>query len=332
MAEFQLNFLFQTAAEGILLTDQDGVLQRINPAAAAMLRLSPDEALGQPTALLFKQRPDLVRLLNKPGEQQADLLMPHKRLATGVGVDCPGGGRIVLLHDVTERSDLNSRREALIRSIAHDLRNPLNAISSYADLAIKFESPEREKFLQRIRQTTQKVYDLAGTLVDLAWIEAGMALEHRPFELAHLIRQISNELSHEAQQHSITIVISIQAPIPSVMGDPVRIKQATSALLTNAIRYSEPDSNVAIHAWQSGANVFCSVGDQGIGISAPDQAHIWDRMWRSADERVREIPGGGIGLTFARAIIKRHGGDIWCDSTLDVGSTFTFMLPLAEGW
>jgi signal transduction histidine kinase len=332
MAEFQLNFLFQTAAEGILLTDHDGLLQRINPAAAAMLRLSPDEALGQPTTVLFKQRPDLVRLLTQRGEQQADLLLPHKRLATGVGVDCPGGGRIVLLNDVTERADLDSRREALIRSIAHDLRNPLNAISSYADLAIKFESPEREKFLQRVRQTTQKLYDLAGTLVDLAWVEAGMALEHRPFEMAHLIREVSNELAHEAQKRSITIVSSIQAPIPSVMGDPTRIKQAITALLTNAIRYSNPDSSVAIHAWQSGANVFCSVGDQGIGISEAEQAHIWDRMWRSSDERVRDISGGGIGLTFAKAIIKRHGGDIRCESKLDIGSTFTFMLPLAEGW
>ncbi|NDJ79322.1 MAG: ATP-binding protein [Chloroflexi bacterium] len=63
-----------------------------------------------------------------------------------------------------------------------------------------------------------------------------------------------------------------------------------------------------------------------------DQAHIWDRMWRSADERVRAQSGGGIGLTFVKVIIERHGGDIWIDSEPDTGTTVTFMLPLAEGW
>jgi two-component system sensor histidine kinase VicK len=74
------------------------------------------------------------------------------------------------------------------------------------------------------------------------------------------------------------------------------------------------------------------VGDQGFGIPPEEQDKVWDRMYRATDERVRAVPGGGIGLTFARAIVERHGGTIWLESTLDVGTTITFMLPLAEGW
>jgi signal transduction histidine kinase len=103
-------------------------------------------------------------------------------------------------------------------------------------------------------------------------------------------------------------------------------------LLENGVRYSYPDSNVAIHAWQHEAQVFCSVGDQGIGIHESDLPHIWDRMWRSDDERVQAVSGGGIGLRFVKVIVERHGGHIWVESRPEQGSTFTFMLPLAEGW
>lgn len=331
--EVQLNFLFQTAAEGILLTDSDGYLRRLNPAAAAMLELTPN-ARDQHSLTLFKRQPELIRLLNAKGEQQAEVNLPHHRVATGVGVDRVDGGRIVLLHDITERHAIDSRRESLIRAVAHDFRNPLNGLLGYADLVAVYGplNADQSKFLLRIRQTAQKLYDLAETLVDLAWVEAGMALEHKPIEIGGLIKDCVDDLVAEASQHDVTLVISLQHPIPTVIGDPRRIKQTVLYLLQNAIRYSYPDSNVAIHAWQDGPRVFCSVGDQGLGISEEDQHHIWDRLWRSSDERVRAIPGGGIGLTFARAIIERHGGQISIESELDKGTTVTFVLPLAEGW
>jgi two-component system phosphate regulon sensor histidine kinase PhoR len=331
---FQLSFLIQTTAEGVLMTHADGLLARMSPAAAAMLGLTPDAALGQPPELLFARLPGLVRLFAASGEQQAEIELPRKRLATGVGVDCPRGGRIVLLRDVTEQFALDSRRETLVRHVAHDLRNPLNALSGYADLVSKLGTlnDQQAKMISRVRQTTGKLYDLAETLVDLAWVEAGMPLMQQPFAIARLIRAAIADLEETAAARHITIVVSLQDPMPTVIGDPHRVRQAIHYLLQNSVRYSYPDSNVAIHAWQEAARVFCSVGDQGIGISAADLEKIWDRMWRSNDERVRATPGGGIGLTFARAIIERHGGRIWVESELNVGTTVTFVLPLAEGW
>ncbi len=331
--DFQLDFLFQTAAEGIMLIGADGVLVRLNPAAAAMFALGPD-AVGRQAADVLAAYPDLARLCSATGEQQADVALPHKRIALAASADRPGGGRIVLLHDVTERTNIDSRRQALLRQVAHDFRNPLNALSGYADLVARFGelNAQQRHFLGRVAQTADKLYDLAETLVDLAWVEAGMALEHRPVELAHLIRAVARGLAPEAALREVTIVTSVQDPVPSVIGDPGRLKQAIRFVLENGVRYSHPGGNVAVHAWQNGARVYCSVGDQGIGIRADDMDRIWDRMWRADDERVHAVPGGGIGLTFARAIVERHGGRIWAESELDAGTTVTFMLPLAEGW
>lgn len=331
--DFQLNFLFQTAAEGILLTNADGYLVRLNPAAAAMLDIDP-HVVGQHTAALFKHQPSLIRLFNAGGEQHAQITLLHKRIATGVGMDRPAGGRIILLHDVTERSDIESRRAVLVRQVGHDFRNPLNAIGGYVDLVGRFGdlNENQEKYLDRVRQTSDKLYELAESLVDLSWIESGMALEHKPVKLTRLFREATEQVAKEAAARDITIVTSIQDPVPTVIGDPERLKQAVVYLLENGVRYSPPDTNVALHAWQTDVRVYCSVGDQGIGITPDDQRHMWDRLWRSADERVRAVPGGGIGLTFVKAIIERHGGRIWVESEPDEGTTVTFMLPLAEGW
>jgi signal transduction histidine kinase len=114
------------------------------------------------------------------------------------------------------------------------------------------------------------------------------------------------------------------------MGDPERMHLVVYNLLNNAVLYSEEEQSIVIHAWSDEQEVYCSVADRGIGISDDELDQIFDRMYRSRDERVREIPGGGIGLTISKTIIERHGGDIWAASTLNEGSTFTFVLPTAK--
>ena len=98
-------------------------------------------------------------------------------------------------------------------------------------------------------------------------------------------------------------------------------------ILHNAISYSQPEQTIAIHAWSDTHEAYCSVADRGIGINDDELELIFDRLYRSRDERVQAMHGGGLGLTIARTIIRRHGGDIWASSNLHDGSTFTFVLP-----
>jgi signal transduction histidine kinase len=326
------NFLFQFAAEGVLVVNPEGVLLAINPAAQHLLAITEEACLGQPVQQSLKKHPMLLRLLIQRGPTNGDVPLPKGRLATGVAVDLPTG-RAVLLHDVTEQRDLESRREALVKTIAHDLRNPLTALSGYATLIGSTGHPLEEgqqKFLLRIQQTTQKLYEMAAKLVDLSWIEAGMPLQFVPVELAHLTRQAIQQLSSEARQKQVIIVNSIPDALPSVMGDPMRLKQTIFNILENAIRYSHQGGTVVIHAWHQGSWVFYAIRDQGLGISEEEVDRVWDRMWRSNDERVRGIPGGGIGLCFAKIIISRHSGQIELSSQLDEGTTVTFRLPVTQ--
>lgn len=325
------NFFFRMAAEGLLLFGPDGLCIEINPAAAAMLQIVPAEVVGKAARDVFAKIPNLVRLLRPNGPKTMDIPLPRERIAQGIGQDMPDGGRAVLLADVTEQRRIESRREALVKAVAHDLRNPLNAISGYADLVAKFGdvTEKQQRFLQRIQQTSTKLHEVAASLVDLAWIEAGMPLEYGPFDLEALIREVIQLQTSKARQKKMKLVISTQDTFPPVMGDATRIKQALLHLVENAILYSPSESNVVIHAWQQNVQELrCSVADRGIGIAEGELDLIWDRMWRSSDERVQAIPGGGIGLKYTRTIIERHGGEIWVESQLNEGTVFTFRLPL----
>lgn len=322
-------FIFLSTSDGIIVASADGIIETINPAGASMLGIIPENILGKSVKHIFEANPALITLFTRTGEQSLDIRLPRRRLAVGVATTLNDHSRIVILHDVTEQRDLDSRREALMRAISHDLRNPITGISGFADLVAKFGdlNDQQMKFITRIKQTSSKIHDVIGTLVDLAWIEAGMPLVYQPIQLRDIINKAVKRLVNIAQSRKIIIAISVQNPMPIIMGDPERLEQVIYNLLHNAIIYSNPEQTVAIHGWGDDSKVNCSVADKGIGIPDDEIGMVFDRMFRSRSEVVRNMPGGGLGLTLARTIVRRHGGDITVNSHFGEGSTFTMTIP-----
>lgn len=325
-------FLYRTTGDGVLILDETQRIIHLNPAAAAMLGVTLEDALNRYAPEYFRKNPALVQLVLRPGEHKADVKLAHKRLAQGIAETISTGERIVLLQDITEKRALEDRREALAKAIAHDLRNPISALAGFADLVQRVGplSEQQQKFLTRIRQTSSKLHDMIVSLVDLAWIEAGMPLAHVPIRLDELIDQTVRELTPMAQRKHMGMAVSVQKPLPIVMGDPERLRLVVYHLLHNAIMYSPSEENIVIHAWGDDHELFCSVADRGIGIAPHEVDLIFDRMYRARDERVMAVAGGGLGLTVARTIIRRHGGEIRASSILNEGSIFTFSLPTVQ--
>lgn len=329
--ENQFNTLFRNSSDGVIVVDRTGLVQRINPAAAAMLRCVPEDCIGKWPGAVFRKFPTLVDLLRGSDSMLRRVPLQGKRIAVGIGENLEQG-RLVLLQDVTERENLDSRREQLIHTIGHDLRNPVSAIYGFAELIAMYGTlnDDQERFRKRIELTAQKLQNLLSPIVDLAWVESGMPMHNVPVELARIIAGAVEELSPEARDKRISIATSTQQPLPPVMGDPLRLRQVIFQLVHNAIQYSDPEQPVAIHAFEHEGQVRCSVADRGIGIAEDDLDQIFHRMFRADNERVRSVPGGGIGLTLAQVIIQRHGGTIEVTSTPGRGSTFIFSLPLAS--
>jgi PAS domain S-box-containing protein len=328
------DFLFYSSSDGIIVADADLVIQMVNPAGVAMLGHTLENLIGKSIRQVFGNNPALMNLFTRTGragEQSLDVRLSRRRLAIGVGRTL-GEKRVVILQDVTEKRELQNRREALIRSISHDLNNPIAAITGFIDLVQRSGNlePLQQKFINKASETAGKLLDVLSQLVDLAWIESGMPLDHKSVDLTEIIHRAIGRVKGIAQEQKIVIVTSLQTPMPTVMGDPERLEEIVYQLLHNAVIYSHPEQMIVIHSWSDKGDVYCSVADRGIGITDDELDMIFNRLYRSKSEYVANTTGGGLGLTFAKTVIQRHGGDIWASSNFGQGSTFTFILPIAK--
>ena len=325
-------YLLEHTSNGVIIIGADGKIEAINPAAAAMLTLSPTTVVGISLIVCFADNLTLLGVCRHGTNGAVDIPLPRRRLAAAESALLDDGRRIVLLHDVTEARALESRRESMSSTIAHDLRNPISALLGYAELVAHSGdlNADQHLFMTRLRQTITKLHDAAGALVDLAWLEAGMPLNRQPVALQDVIAASVDALAPMAQEGRISVEVSVQTPLSPALGDPAQLRLVIDNLLRNAVLYSEPDQVVTVRAWSDAGEVCCSVADQGIGIADDEIDLIFDRMFRSRDERVRALSGGGVGLSIVRRALDRHGGSISVSSSPGMGSTFEFRLPAVE--
>jgi signal transduction histidine kinase len=130
---------------------------------------------------------------------------------------------------------------------------------------------------------------------------------------------------HQSQSGDRKITVTFPADFPVMMVDEIRIRQVISNLIMNSIKYA-PSGDIAIHGQVTPEQVIISVTDEGPGINASDEPHIFDRFYRSP-EAVRRTKGAGLGLFLAKAIVEAHGGQIWVETQRKQGARISFSLP-----
>jgi signal transduction histidine kinase len=147
-----------------------------------------------------------------------------------------------------------------------------------------------------------------------------------------------------SQEKQIEVLVDLPVNLPPVMGDQARLVQVMTNLLSNACKYSPPETSVFltvktdVQPSQNGENggppqpvVVCSIKDSGYGISETDQAKLFTKFFRAGDPNIRQSSGTGLGLSITKGIVELHGGMIWFESKLGEGTTFHFTIPQVNG-
>lgn len=227
-----------------------------------------------------------------------------------------------------ERAD-QLRAEALA-TLSHELRTPLGTIKGYCTALLLDEiSWPREKqheFLQLIETECENLETMIRNVLDSALIDVGrLTLEYQPVRLERLAREVADEMQVLSNIHNI--VLDFPADFPLVDADPVRLKQVFRNIINNAIKYSPEGGLVVIHGQERPPDVVISIADQGVGISPEDLIPLFEKYFRVKSPTGYHIPGTGLGLPVARAIIEAHGGRIWVESKVGAGTTLYFSLP-----
>ncbi len=228
----------------------------------------------------------------------------------------------------SERRQLERRREEFISVAGHELKTPLTAIKANTQILQKqlaqLHLDNKVRVLPRIDVQINKLTVLVNELLDFTKIQSGkLVLDKHPINFDKLVKQVVSDLRQTYTNHVIQIKGKVNG---SVIVDEDRISQVLTNLIENAIKYSPKGKRVIIRLHQAKGDVFVSVQDFGVGIDKDEQLKIFDRFYRVESEM--HTQGHGLGLYIASDIVKRHGGDIWVESTPGKGSIFSFTLPI----
>lgn len=225
---------------------------------------------------------------------------------------------------------LAGAREDVLGVVAHDLRNPLNLIITTNSLLLeeKIEPDRRRELLDISMRAGRQMNRLIGDLLDTVRLQAGkFSLDLEDVPISTVFRQAMESFQPAALKRGVTFDTIPPNDGIVVRADPLRVSQLVGNIVGNAIKFTPANGSVTLKAARDGDRVLVQVTDTGPGIPAADIPHLFDDFWqaRSNDHR-----GVGLGLAIAKAIVEAHGGRIWCESKLGVGTTFSFTLPMAN--
>jgi signal transduction histidine kinase len=242
-------------------------------------------------------------------------------------------GSVVVLRDITREVESERLKDDFITHVSHELRTPLTAIKGYNDLlrmtgANKLD--ERQLgFIETVDKNVADLLQLIQEMLDLSQISAGtLGIDHEPINLSELIDAEVEKWVEKMGERELAFTVSLPDEPVWVEGDWNRLSLVVHNLLRNAYDYTLPGGQVEVWLKQENGRSQMDVKDTGVGVAAEQQRFLFTRFFRAIHaESTYEVSGAGLGLYISKAIIEAHQGEMWMESKLNEGSTFSFALP-----
>jgi signal transduction histidine kinase len=228
--------------------------------------------------------------------------------------------------------EASQHKSQFLANMSHELRTPLNAILGYTELmadgAYGEPSEKMLGILKRLEANGRHLLGLINDVLDLSKIEAGqLVLELSDYSIQDIAQTVRSTLEPLATDKKLAFKVEVAPQLPPGRGDGRRLTQVLINLVGNAIKFTDA-GEVAIKAKANNGSFHVSVRDTGPGISAADQAKLFQEFQQADNAITRKKGGTGLGLAISKRILEMHGGKIWVESQVGQGSTFTFTLPI----
>jgi signal transduction histidine kinase/CheY-like chemotaxis protein len=345
-----LGAVMASMQDGLLVLDEANLVRYVNARVDELMGIPHDALLGQSLESVesaiaarvvdFQAVSGVLHQTLRCTEKQHPVEMciagPPRRdvLLQSFAVADVGGtrrGTGIVLRDVTAERDLVRTKDELVSVVSHELRTPLASVVGFAELlrTRDLAEPQRQRFLTVIEEEGRRLTALINDFLDLQRMESGrQQISAKPEELAPLLQRAVAAAGDDPQ---CPILIEVEDWLPAVRVDADRLLQVLSNLLSNARKYSPRGGTIHLAARTADGQVTVSVQDEGLGVPAEAQSHLFQKFYRVDNSDRRQIKGTGLGLTISRKIVEAHGGRIWAESGgLGLGSRFSFTLPVAE--
>ena len=234
---------------------------------------------------------------------------------------------------LTELEHMPTLDSGGIAFAAHALHNYLTVIGGTLELLSTsleaYQDPDVHRWLDGLIRTTDVMSHTVNQMMGTA-AEAGPGLVREHIDLPLLVRRVCTFYERLAVRKRISIDMELGSKTPPVVGDRLAIAAALDNLLSNAVKFSPPEKRISVGVRSEAGRVICSVKDEGPGLSAEDQAKLFQKGVKLTPRPTAGEPSTGYGLAVARELIEKQGGRIWCESHLGQGARFSFELPSAS--
>jgi signal transduction histidine kinase len=271
-----------------------------------------------------------------PGEFPPDVIDVLKTFATQSALAIQNARLFREIADKSVQLESASRHKSeFLANMSHELRTPLNAIIGFSEVLAEGMFGEindkQGEYLQDILESGRHLLSLINDILDLSKVEAGrMELEPADFYLPSAIDNALILVKERASRRGIALGSTIDEALGTLYGDERKLKQVLLNLLSNALKFTPEGGRIDVGARLQDQTVEISVSDTGIGIAPADQDAVFE-AFQQVGAAEKKAEGTGLGLALSRKFIELHGGRIWVKSQPEVGSTFTFTLPLSTG-
>lgn len=344
----QADDLLNSFPDGVAVTDADGRITLANDALAAMIGAAGRDALqGQSILAALKLFPDA-----DDRRTPLDAAFPSRDLVAEI--DWPNGdevacfrvarhplrgrpgraraGHVWTVRDVSQQKQVDQMRDQFLDAATHELRTPLANIRAYSEtlqLTEVADVEQQKEFCNIINAEATRLGRIIDELLTVSSMEAGsLTLNRQNVHFGRLLEETLDKVRPQMEQKNIALESLVPQKLPELNLDKDKIVAALVNLLGNAAKYTPASGRVVLRVLAGDDHLQVDVEDTGVGISAEELPNVFDKFFRGSDGRIQNETGSGLGLSFAREVVRLHNGSLTVASELNKGSTFTMRLPL----
>jgi two-component system phosphate regulon sensor histidine kinase PhoR len=343
----RLKVILDNMSNAVVLLDSKGYISYINPSGENLFGQSRVHLIGKSHWRIGRDSgiSDAVdRVLAGEEISKQEILLPHpfgshiknnimEMMIVPDRDEEQIHGAIIILHDITERKEMERLRKEFVANVSHELRTPLTAIQGYSETLMSGALDDRitaMDFLKVIHDESIRLHKMVNDLLDLSKLEHQKTTIHREaVDLEMVLQSVLKTVKLQAEEKKITLHSEGLSNV-TVDGDRDLLYQLVINLVTNAIKYTEHGGEVSIQTSYEGDYAKMIVQDTGIGISQEHLPRLFERFYRVEASRNMASGGRGLGLSIVKHILHLHHGQIKVESEPRKGTKFTILLPISQ--
>jgi PAS domain S-box-containing protein len=331
--------------EGIMVRDLTGRILHANPAMAYLMNLSIHNVIGKTLResieneeiISFIERiqlngssltqKNLKIILKQFGGEKTVLISYLPLISTREDVL----GSVIIAKDITAAKMAQQNQSDFITHVAHELRTPLTTIKSYVEMLMDDEISDgntKIDFYNTINDEANRLSRLISNLLNISKIETGnMMITKDMIKTRAFLDDIVQSIKPQAISKNVNLTSMLPDKVSALVIEKDLLRISILNILGNAIKYTPEGGSITFKVSEDDSHVTIDIYDTGYGISEEELPHIFDKFFRSSDEKIKSHTGNGLGLALSREIMKLHGGKIEVSSAIGQGTHFTLTLP-----